>query len=89
MRYRLPDDSNVPQNRFSKAKLIGSKWTALPLQQERSGIPYKHFMVLGWHEREYGKRSEVIEIEAVLTRKIYEINFKALKNAEHWKMGWH
>lgn len=58
-------------------------------EQERSGVPYKHFLVLGWHERKYGEHSEIIELEAVLTRQVYQINFKALKNANHWKMGWH
>ena len=89
MRYRLPSYSDTLQNRFSKSKLIGSKWTALPCEQERSNVPYKHFLVLGWCERQLGKHSEMIEIEAVLTRRVYEINFKTLKNADYWKMGWH
>lgn len=88
MRYRLPDDQ-FPQNRFSKAKLIGSKWTALPLQQQKSGVPYKHFLVLGWLERQLGKPQDILELEAILTREVYEIPYQALKNAEHWKMGWH
>lgn len=88
MRYRLPDD-NSPKNRFSKTKLVGSKWTALPPQQAQSGVPYKHYIVVGWHERQHNRQSEALEIEAVMTREVYVINYKTLKNGNLWKMGWH
>ncbi len=77
------------RNQFSKAKLIGSKWTALPAEQQRSGVPYKHYLVVGWAERRLNKTSEMIEIEAVMTRTVYTINYKSLKDATRWKMGWH
>jgi len=73
----------MKRNTFSKAKLPGSKWTALePVQGE------KHFVVLGWVQYALEQKSETLELEAILTRKVYEIDYRQLKNAEKWKMGW-
>lgn len=71
-------------NRFSKAKLPGSKWTAVhPKQRE------KHFLVLGWVQYRLDERPEKVEIESVLNRRIYEIDYRELKDASRWQMGWH
>lgn len=86
MRYR-PPAHNWQKNRFSKAKLLGSKWTALPPQQARLGAQLKHFMVVGWHDET--ANSPVLELEAVLTRRIYRLDYRELKDANRWKMGWH
>lgn len=75
---------NSPYNRFSKAKLKGSKWTS-----HSPRFKEKHFIVQDWAVYQPGEKTEMIEIEAVLTRRVYEINYKQLKNKELWQMGWH
>jgi tryptophan-rich hypothetical protein len=67
-------------NRFSKQKLPGSKWTSLqPVNQE------KHFVVHDWLE----PGSEQIEMEAVQSHRFFYVNWRMLKNADNWRMGWH
>jgi tryptophan-rich hypothetical protein len=70
-------------NRFSKAKLIGSKWTRL-----QTGGKEKHFMVQKWDPDREEARNAVV-IEAVLTRRMDIIAVDHLKDPSQWRMGWH
>lgn len=72
------------RNRFCKAKLPGSKWTAVHPEKGE-----KHFIVLDWLQYRPDEKPQRLEIEAVLTRRIYEIDFRELKDDWRWKMGWH
>ena len=71
------------KNRFSKDKLLGSKWTALhPMQKE------KHFIVLDWDPKAPEQREKVL-VEAVLTRRERLVPVSELRNCKDWRMGWH
>jgi tryptophan-rich hypothetical protein len=60
--------------------LPGSKWTALqPVNQE------KHFVIHDWVE----PGSELLEVEAIQSRRVFCLNWKRFKNSSDWKMGWH
>lgn len=74
----------MKQNHFSKKKLPGSKWTALDPQQRE-----KHFWVLAWVQHQPEDPLETLELEAVLTRRRLELNYRELKDASRWRMGWH
>ncbi|PIQ27577.1 TIGR02450 family Trp-rich protein [bacterium (Candidatus Blackallbacteria) CG17_big_fil_post_rev_8_21_14_2_50_48_46] len=70
----------LPDNRISRNKLPGSKWTACePLNQE------KHFVVHDW----VAPGSDELEMEAIHSHRFFTIHWKALKNSQNWQMGWH
>ena len=63
-------------------KLLNSKWTAVrPLQKE------KHFLVT---EVEFDENGAVIRclMEALMTRRTFEISWRDLKNTDVWIAGW-
>ncbi|MGY2442151.1 TIGR02450 family Trp-rich protein [Pseudomonas sp. SDO52101_S400] len=69
-------------NRFNPSKLLLSKWTAaLPQNRE------KHFLVTELFRDEDGTVLE-IELQAVLTRRSQQLDWQALQDEAHWKMGW-
>lgn len=70
-------------NRFSRAKLIGTKWTHLQAQGRE-----KHYMVHKWDPEREEVRDTVI-IEAVLTRRTQSLAISDLRDQNHWRMGWH
>ena len=71
-----------PTNPISPKKLLHSKWTAVnPANKER------HFMVVKVTYDDH-KNVEQCVIEAVLTEREMDINWRDLKNAEHWQTGW-
>ena len=69
-------------NRFNPEKLLMSKWTATqPTQRER------HFLVT----RLIRTEDETIvgcELEAVISKKTYEIDWRQLQDSNRWVMGW-
>ncbi len=70
-------------NTINPAKLLNSKWTAVnPVDKE------KHFIIT---DVEYDNSGAVIScvIEAVLTKKQNEIDWKQLKDQARWQHGWH
>jgi len=70
-------------NQINPNKLLLSKWTAVkPKQKER------HFIVIKLIRSEM---EEIIacELEAVINKNIYEIEWQALKDSSCWLMGWH
>lgn len=69
-------------NRINPEKLLHSKWTAMrPLNKE------KHFIVT---ELLRDEQETVIQciLQAVMTRRDYQMDWKQLQNEEHWRMGW-
>jgi tryptophan-rich hypothetical protein len=69
-------------NKINPKKLLQSKWTALkPMQKQ------KHFMVTKMEFDEMGD-VERCQIEAVLTRTQYDINWRELTDESCWIFGW-
>lgn len=69
--------------RINPAKLHLSKWTAVqPVNRE------KHFLVTELYRDEEGVVL-AIELQAVLTGRSQRCDWRALKDAGHWRMGWH
>jgi tryptophan-rich hypothetical protein len=69
-------------NRLNPDKLLMSKWTATqPRQRER------HFLVT----RLIRNEEETVvdcELEAVINKNNYEIDWRVLKDSNRWVMGW-
>ena len=67
---------------INPAKLLSSKWTAVhPVNKE------KHFLVTRIIRNDENIIIRCI-VEAVMTRKEYELDWRALKNKESWLTGW-
>ncbi|WP_434766706.1 TIGR02450 family Trp-rich protein [Pseudomonas triticicola] len=69
-------------NRINPRKLLLSKWTAAHPQNRE-----KHFLVTELIRDEEGRVLEV-ELQAVLTQRSARLDWQALKDAEHWILGW-
>ena len=69
-------------NIINPKKLLGSKWTAVKPQNKE-----KHFIV---SELDFDEDDVVIlcVIEAVMTKRMIEINWDDLKDSSHWLQGW-
>lgn len=69
-------------NRINPGKLLMSKWTAVhPQGKER------HFLVT----RLIRDEDDVIiacELEAVISKNSYEMDWRKLKDDKYWKTGW-
>jgi tryptophan-rich hypothetical protein len=69
-------------NRINPDKLLLSKWTAVkPEQKER------HFIVSKLI-RDSDEAVIACELEAVINKKVYKIEWQQLKDATVWVMGW-
>ena len=69
-------------NRINPNKLLNSKWTAVqPVNKQR------HFIVTTVIQSDDGLVT-ACEIEAVLTRKVSELDWRELKDSSRWIMGW-
>ena len=69
-------------NTLNPKKLLNSKWTAVkPSNKE------KHFMVT---EVEFDEDGVVVHclIEAVMTRRSFNIDWRSLKDNDQWASGW-
>ncbi|KZN46528.1 TIGR02450 family Trp-rich protein [Pseudoalteromonas luteoviolacea] len=70
------------QHAITPKKLLNSKWTSVnPTHKE------KHFIVTCVEFDEEGRVIECI-IEAVMTHREQDINWRELKDPKAWKMGW-
>lgn len=69
-------------NRINPKKLFNSKWTAVKPKNKE-----KHFLVT---EVEFDEEGEVIDcqIEAVMSKNVYSIDWRNLKNTDQWTQGW-
>jgi tryptophan-rich hypothetical protein len=69
-------------NPINPRKLLNSKWTAVnPARKE------KHFVVTDVVFDEDGAVLHCL-IEAVISRRAERIDWRELKNREHWLQGW-
>ena len=69
-------------NRINPEKLPRSKWTALAVQSRQ-----RHFIVTRLI-RDAEERVIACELEAVINRKSRVIDWRELKDSDHWIMGW-
>ncbi|NMP30396.1 TIGR02450 family Trp-rich protein [Thalassotalea sp. M1531] len=69
-------------NKISPKTLLHSKWTKLAVLNKE-----KHFVVT---HIEFDEDNRVIEceVQAVMTKKTYPINWRELKDSQQWKLGW-
>ena len=71
------------RNPVKRNKIVSSKWTARqPVDRQ------KHFIVLDWVLGDDGTPTEMIEIEAVLTRHVRTVPWRELGSLEIWRTGW-
>ena len=69
-------------NKLSPKKLLNSKWTAVhPANKE------KHFVVT---DVKYDDEDNVVfcELEAVMSKNSYQIQWRELQDAANWLQGW-
>ncbi|KAF7769712.1 hypothetical protein PCIT_a2603 [Pseudoalteromonas citrea] len=69
-------------HKINPKKLLNSKWTAVSPKHKE-----KHFMVT---DVEFDEEGHVLHciIEAVLTKRAFEIQWFDLKNEQEWAFGW-
>ncbi len=69
-------------HQINPEKLLRSKWTAVePRNRQR------HFIVTALIRDENEKIVEC-ELEAVINKEVFTIDWRILKNPQHWIMGW-
>ncbi len=69
-------------HRLNPAKLHLSKWTAVqPRERE------KHFLVTELYRDEEGTVLAV-ELQAVLSKRSWRLDWRELRDTQRWKMGW-
>ncbi len=69
-------------NKINPAKLLNSKWTAVnPKNKE------KHFLISDIEFDEEGAVT-LCEIEAIMSKRVIEIDWQQLKDTEQWLQGW-
>jgi tryptophan-rich hypothetical protein len=69
-------------NQINPKKLLNSKWTAVvPTNKE------KHFLVA---DVEFDEEGVVVScsMEAVMSKRLFEINWQDLKEGASWAQGW-
>lgn len=73
-----------PRHRLSPRKLLLSKWTAaIPRDRE------KHFLVTRVIEPEPpGAPVELVELEAVHSKRCFLVHWRELTDAGRWRRGW-
>ncbi len=66
-------------------KIINSKWTAVNVKNRE-----KHFLVVEKIKKNdpHGILVDYLQIEAVLTKKIYQIPMEQIKDKSKWIVGW-
>jgi tryptophan-rich hypothetical protein len=69
-------------NRVSPEKLQDSKWTAVDPKDKE-----KHFVVTACPVDGSGKVDQ-IEMEAVYTRRRFQVHWRDLKDEMVWRIGW-
>ena len=72
-----------PFNPFNPQKLMFSKWTALHPERKE-----KHFMVTKLYWDEEKQLVVNVDLEAVMTKNIYNLSPEDLKSKDKWMQGW-
>jgi tryptophan-rich hypothetical protein len=73
---------NGAKHRLTPRKLLLSKWTAAKPQNRE-----KHFLVTELFSDEDGSVLQ-IELQAVLSKRAWRLDWRELQDAERWLMGW-
>lgn len=73
---------NSAEHQINPNKLLLSKWTALTPRNKE-----KHFIVTDVDRDEQGVVIACL-LEAVLSKNVYAIDWRDLKDANHWLVGW-
>lgn len=69
-------------NQINPDKLLHSKWTALQVTQKE-----RHFIVSRL-QRADDETIVSCELEAVINKNVYQIDWQQLKDSSCWLMGW-
>ena len=69
-------------NQINPAKLLRSKWTAVRPEDKE-----KHFMVVDVEFDEVGVVISCL-LEAIISKRTRDIDWRDLKNSDNWKQGW-
>lgn len=69
-------------NKVSPKSLLQSKWTKVEVTNKE-----KHFLITSVKFDEHQKVTQCI-IEAVFSNNEYEIDWRSLKDAQQWRLGW-
>lgn len=69
-------------NKVNVKKLRDTKWTAIQPQNKE-----KHFLV---SDVEFDEEGNVIrcQLEAIMTKRIFDINWQDLRDSQVWQQGW-
>jgi tryptophan-rich hypothetical protein len=76
-------------NNINPKKLLNTKWTAQAKTKEQMQLRKleKHFAVT---KVVYDEDKRVVEcnIEAIMTRRVFDIDWRNLKDSLRWQQGW-
>ena len=76
--------TDTPSNALSPKKLLHTKWTAVAPRNKE-----KHFLVTKVIEPEPpGSPVVSVEIEAVHSKRVQRLPWRALTDAGQWRQGW-
>ncbi|KZM42461.1 hypothetical protein OA92_11060 [Marinomonas sp. SBI22] len=69
-------------NKVNTKKLRHTKWTAIQPQNKE-----KHFLV---SDVEFDLEGNVIrcQLEAIMTKRLFDINWQDLRDSQVWQQGW-
>ncbi|MBU2881454.1 TIGR02450 family Trp-rich protein [Psychrosphaera sp. B3R10] len=73
---------NAPKNQVSPKALLNSKWTKVHVTNKE-----KHFLVTSVTFDEWQNVVEC-KIEAVISNNEYLLDWRELKQADKWRLGW-
>jgi tryptophan-rich hypothetical protein len=71
------------KNRFSKTKLLNSKWTSLQVEHKE-----RHFMVTDLIRDESSQVITACVLQAVMTKRERRLDPDDLRDGTNWQMGW-
>ena len=69
-------------NQINPSKLLHSKWTAFRPENRE-----KHFLVVDVKFNEEGIVMSCL-LEAIISKRTCDIDWRDLKNSDNWKQGW-
>ena len=69
-------------NQINPTKLLHSKWTAVRPENRE-----KHFLVVDVKCNEEGIVISCL-LEAIISKRTCDIDWRDLKNSDNWKQGW-
>ncbi len=69
-------------NQINPTKLLHSKWTAVRPENRE-----KHFLVVDVKFNEEGIVMSCL-LEAIISKRTCDIDWRDLKNSDNWKQGW-